>query len=200
LNHLAHAYLGRTDNDWIIGNFVADYARGAVEQMPYSPAIKTGIAMHRAIDAFTDTHRTVHSACALLHSTQHKYAPIVIDVCFDYFIATNWTHYSPTVSLTDFSRHVCNVLQNSEPILPEPLQKRLPAMTKNNFLTHYAKYDGLQFAFESLAKRTRFDNSLLTALADFKKHETALNSYFQAFFPELEAFIAANYVVKTDSV
>ncbi|MEY4926571.1 MAG: hypothetical protein RI894_1007 [Bacteroidota bacterium] len=193
MNHLAHAFLGKNDDEWIVGNFIADYARGAVEALPYTVGIKKGIEMHRAIDNFTDTHDAIHAACAFLHASQHKYAPIVIDVCFDYFIATDWARLSPNNSLNDFNTQIVKVLQAHYDVLPPAFQKRLPMMIQNNFLVHYAKYDGLQFAFESLAKRTKYDNKLLTALDDFKQNEAALKAIFETFFPELQAFIASNY-------
>ena len=193
MNHLAHAYLGNYLHDEaIVGNFVADYARGAVENLPYSDGVKQGITMHRAIDSFTDAHDAVHAACALIHSTQHKYAPIVIDVCFDYFIANDWARLSPNIDLHNFGLHVCNALQTHEKILPEILQKRLPTMIQHNFLTSYAKYDGLQFAFQSIAKRTHFDNKLLTALDDFKQYETELHVIFNQFFPDLQQMVLSN--------
>ncbi len=190
MNHLAHAYLGNLlHNEAIAGNFIADYARGAVENLPYTDKIKQGISMHRTIDSFTDAHEAVHEACALLHATQRHYSPIVIDVCFDYFLANDLAIFSEKNSLHAFSLHVCKVLKNYENILPNPLQSRLDGMIRNNFLVHYAKYEGLQFAFESIAKRTHFDNNLLTAVDDFKKNETKLKIIFEQFFPELQQII-----------
>ncbi len=191
MNHLAHAYLGNLLHDEaIVGNFIADYARGAVQNLHYTDKIKVGITMHRAIDSFTDSHEAIHEACLLLHATQHHYSPIVIDVCFDYFLANSPIIFSPTNSLHDFSLHVCNALKTHKNILPSPLKERIDGMIKHNFLVHYEKYEGLQFAFESIAKRTRFDNHLLGALEDFKANEGKLKLIFEQFFPELQEYIS----------
>lgn len=190
MNHLAHAYLARENDDLIVGNFIADYARGAVDNLSYPEGIKEGIAMHRAIDTFTDSHEAIHTACAMLHASHHKYAPIVIDVCFDYFIAEIWHELLPQKTLHQFSTDVCNALHARHALLPPTLQKRLPSMIANNFLTHYRHYDGLTFAFESLARRTTFDHNLGKAVDDFKAHQAELKAIFEVFFPQLVAHIA----------
>jgi acyl carrier protein phosphodiesterase len=191
MNHLAHCFLARQQNDWIVGNMVADYARGRVDALPYSAAIRTGIAMHRHIDSFTDNHAVVRAAYAVLHPTQHKYAPIVIDVCFDYFLAKHWHNYSPETPLPEFSRRVCAALQTHVADLPAPLRERLPRMTAHNFLTTYADRRGMDYAFANLARRSQFTTNFLQATDEVLQHETVLEQHFLQFFPDLQTSVAA---------
>lgn len=195
MNHLAHCFLAQQNPDWIVGNMVADYVRGSVRELPYSATVKTGIAQHRTIDTFTDTHAIVHRACELLHPTQRKFAPIVVDVCFDYFLARHWSAFSPDIALPDFGRQVCDALLANTDILPEPLQKRLPLMVAHNFLTTYQTTEGMYMAFRNIAKRSSFATNLAEAVNDVLAHETALEQHFLQFFPELQQHCAANIIV-----
>jgi acyl carrier protein phosphodiesterase len=195
MNHLAHCFLAQQNPDWIVGNMVADYVRGSVRELPYSPTVKTGIAQHRTIDTFTDTHAIVRSACELLHPTQRKFAPIVVDVCFDYFLARHWSAFSPDCPLPDFGRQVCAALLANKDILPEPLQKRLPLMVTHNFLTTYQTTEGMYMAFRNIAKRSSFETNLAEAVNDVLAHETALENHFLQFFPELQQHCAENIII-----
>ena len=187
MNHLAHFYLARPDPELMVGAIVADYARGEVAALPYTEGIKKGIALHRFIDTFTDNHAAVRRMTELLHPTQHKYAPIVVDVCFDYFLATDWARYAPDCTLAAFSKSVCAILLQYEAVLPTPLQARLPKMVANNFLVHYNSYDGLRYAFESIHKRTSFASALLTATDDFVRLQPEMQVAFDVFFAELRS-------------
>jgi acyl carrier protein phosphodiesterase len=186
MNHLAHCLLARQNPEWIVGNMVADHVRGRVSDLPYSAGIRTGIAQHRLIDTFTDTHATVRAACELLHPTQHKFAPIVIDVCFDYFLARHWSLFAADIALPEFGTAVCQALIAHENILPEPLKKRLPLMVAHNFLTTYQTTEGMFMAFRNIAKRATFDTNLAQAVADVLAHETALETHFLTYFPLLQ--------------
>jgi len=58
MNYLAHVYLSG-DNDLVtIGNFIADGIKGT-QYKTYSKDIQIGILLHRHIDSYTDSHKTV---------------------------------------------------------------------------------------------------------------------------------------------
>jgi acyl carrier protein phosphodiesterase len=179
-----------------VGNMVADHVRGSVRELPYNDGIRAGITQHRIIDAYTDTHLIVRQACEVLRPTQQKFAPIVVDVCFDYFLARHWHSFAPDISLDDFGRDVCAALQQCADILPEPLKTRLPLMTEHNFLTTYKTTDGMVRAFRNIAQRSTFANHLDQAVNDVLTHETALEAHFLAFFPELTAHINAKMITE----
>lgn len=183
MNHLAHCFLARENPSWISGNLIADFVRGN-DFEAYPTAIKEGILMHRRIDSFTDSHPAVRKAAHLLHTRHHKYAPICVDVFFDYCLATNWHHYSDT-TLVAFTLSVNEALQRDYAYLPAPLQKRLPTMIANNWLTHYNSLDGVRFACESIARRTKFPSNIATATDDLVAHIDFFQAQFDAFFPDL---------------
>ncbi len=65
MNLLAHALLSPADPGILIGNLTADWIKGrARNALPRD--LRAGIALHRQIDAFTDTHALVEQCSELL--------------------------------------------------------------------------------------------------------------------------------------
>ena len=61
MNYLAHAYLSFNKPEILIGNLISDFVKGK-KKFDYSTGIQKGIALHRAIDQFTDDHAITQSA------------------------------------------------------------------------------------------------------------------------------------------
>ena len=55
MNYLAHAVLSFNDREIMVGNMISDFVKGK-KKFEYSLQVQHGIALHRAIDEFTDTH------------------------------------------------------------------------------------------------------------------------------------------------
>ncbi len=55
MNHLAHLFLAGDSAESLIGNLSGDFVKGILGDR-FSPGIREGIAQHRSIDAFTDSH------------------------------------------------------------------------------------------------------------------------------------------------
>src|SRR5690242_14634083 len=58
MNHLAHLFLAAPTAESLIGNLAGDFVKGRIGDR-FPPAIADGIAQHRRIDAFTDSHPSV---------------------------------------------------------------------------------------------------------------------------------------------
>src|SRR5690606_5228620 len=93
--------LSKQNEALIVGNFIADDVKGN-QYKKYPEAIQQGILMHREIDTFTDNHPIVENSKNLIRKFQRKYTPVVIDVFYDYFLASNFNYYSP-FELKEFS-------------------------------------------------------------------------------------------------
>jgi len=64
--------------------------------------------------------------------------------------------------------------------------KSLPAMIKGNWLMSYEHRSGLEYTFERLKERVKFDNQLSNAVEDFYKDYDFYEQGFLKFFPELQ--------------
>lgn len=194
MNYLAHAFLAGDDPEAIIGNLMADFVRGKVEEMDHlSLGIRQGMLLHRAIDRFTDTHLVVQRSIHRLTDRWHHYAPILVDVFYDHFLAANWNRYS-SEPLPVFSERVYEVLRQYQDLLPPPMQDSMVRMRRQNWFMAYATIEGIGLALEKLSVRIWHRSERVAqldqAVADLREHFTPLLEDFQVFFPELQHHVA----------
>ena len=191
MNHLAHFFLSGDDDDLAIGNFVADFITN--RELPnYTEGVKRGILLHRAIDAFTDSHLVVKQSTKRLHPFHHKYSPVIVDVYYDFLLAKNWDKYTPSVKggdLRDFVDKIYNLLTNRVLELPEKLQKRLHLMIADDWLMRYTTFEGLHGAFLRIEKATSFPGDFGTAAAHLEEFLDEFDGEFNLFFPDLQRHV-----------
>jgi len=183
MNYLAHIFLSCQDENLLIGNFIADSIRNK-EVVTYSEEIQKGILLHRKIDSYTDSHPVVKRSTRRLHPNHGKYAPVVIDILFDYILSHNWNRYS-TEPLTQFSKRMYWILEQRKKDLPAKLQQRVPAMIKHDWLMNYGKEEGLRYVFERMEERAKFPNNFGKAVDDLLKDYDLFEQEFNQFFPEV---------------
>ncbi len=186
MNFLAHAYLSGDDPEVLFGNFVADGIKGTAAQ-DYPEGIRRGIALHRRIDAFTDTHPIVKQSVARLQPQFRKYAVVIVDIYYDHFLSRNWQNYSDQ-DLVAFSSTVYKTLIRRYHILPKRTKRILPFMIAQNWLVGYANLHDLNRVFRGMARRARFDSGMEHAVPFLKQHYSEFDEEFKLFFPDLINF------------
>ena len=185
MNHLAHFVLSGDDDDLAIGNFVADFITN--RQLPdFTEGVQRGIHLHRAIDAFTDAHPVVKQSTKRLHPFHHKYAPVIVDIYYDFLLAKNWERYAPpSLKMSDFIENVYKLLKKRHNELPEKLKKRLPYMIKNNWLMTYTTLEGLNDTFERVERQAAFPGNFGNAAHHLEVYMEEFDEEFNNFFPDL---------------
>ena len=186
MNFLAHAYLSFDDPKILVGNFIGDFVRGDIESR-FESAIVNGIYLHREIDDFTDSHASVKAAQKLLKPQFGRYALVITDLYFDYFLSTQWSTYDHR-SLMDFSLKVYDVLEEHRAVLPKKFLHVFEYMKKQNWLICYATLDGMKTAFKNMSRRATFESHMELAHLVLEEREAVFREYFNAFFPELISF------------
>lgn len=172
----------------MIGNFIADHIKGKmIHEFP--AAVQEGIFLHRQIDEFTDSHPVVAESKARLRTDFKKYAPVIVDVFYDHFLARDWQQFHHQ-SLMDFSNEVYNLLDNY-PLLPERTRVMLSYMSQQNWLYNYRDTAGINKALGGLARRTNFESGMERATAYLEEHYQDFEKEFNTFFAELRTFVAA---------
>ncbi len=187
MNFLAHLFLSFKNEDHIIGNFIADFIRNR-DVKNYPPAIQKGILLHREIDSFTDNHPAVRKGTQRLQPHHHKYAPVVIDILYDYILANNWERYSDQ-SLTSFTKNIYSVLNKRMEEIPEKLKKNVPGMIQGNWLQSYKTEEGLQYTLQRMDKRASFPSNFTYAFEHLQQDYILFENEFNVFFPELISYI-----------
>ena len=105
MNYLAHLLLSGTNEELMLGNFIADHVKGSSINS-YSPEVQRGIVIHRMIDHFTDQHEVTALGKMRLRPYVNKYAPVALDVIYDHYLARNWELYHQE-KLSTFLDNTC---------------------------------------------------------------------------------------------
>ena len=192
MNFLAHMLLSGSNANIIVGNYVADFISNK-ELKLYPKPIQHGVHIHRKIDSFTDAHPMVKQSTARLRADYHKYAPVVIDILYDYVLAQNWATYSK-VAQQPFANSIYSSLEQAFEWMPEKLVKRTSGMIQSNWLLKYGTPEGINDTFQYLEKRTRFPTNFENAFSIFMEDYDSYEKEFNQFFPELQQAIAPDFI------
>jgi acyl carrier protein phosphodiesterase len=183
MNFLAHFLLVQHNESWIVGNYIADFIKGNAIY-DYPAEVQEGIRVHRAIDTFTDQHPVVLQGVRRLRERHSKYAPVLVDVYYDYVLSLHWEKYTDQ-ELQDFTRSMYAVLESHAALLPESFQRRLEFMIADDWLMRYTNLEGLEEAFHRIKRRASKPELFDRAVDSLLAHLPALEEEFQLFFPEL---------------
>lgn len=186
MNFLAHVFLSQHDEELLVGNFMGDFVRKS-QDAAFPPGIQKGLILHRKIDYFTDNHFIVKEGTKLLHERHHKYAPVLLDVFYDFLLTKNWETFSKE-KLVDFTQNVYNILENYLPLMPPVLQHRVPLMIADNWLMQYGKLEGLVFTFDRMKRRASEPSHFEHAVESLQLYLEPLEEGFLQFFPEVVAW------------
>jgi len=198
VNHLAHALLAGPDEAWRLGGVLGDFVRGAPD--PLLPAgVCEGIALHRAIDGYTDRHPEVLAARALFEPPYRRYAGIALDMWFDHCLARGFACWS-TQPLDGFSTDLRELLQRHDALLPPAAQRFARYMQANDLPAGYADPVVLERALAGIGQRLRRDNPLDRMLPVLQALDAPLQARFESFFPQLQRFVGDWAVARQSSV
>ena len=184
MNYLAHLYLAEQSSEGLLGGLLGDFVKGRLDDR-YTDTVRRGIALHRAIDSYTDAHPLHLESRNRIGRQRRRYAGIIIDVCYDHFLSRCWADYS-SESLGCFTERVYDVLRQHQEALPDRLRGIAPHMIADDWLGSYAQLDNVGRALDGIARRFKRSNPLAGALAEIEANYAALHDVFQRFFPQLE--------------
>ena len=113
-----------------------------------------------------------------------KYNSVVMDIYMDHFLAKDWLRYS-NAPLAAYSETIYKILTSHKEILPERIQEMLPYMIKQDWLTNYAYFHGMEQIFKGMSRRASFVSHMEDATDILKLHYQAIQDCFDQFFPDL---------------
>lgn len=185
MNFLAHTLFAQGDAERIAGQFCGDFVRGS-ELSQYPPGIQQGIRRHRRIDAFTDQHAAVKACHSVFKPPVRRFAGIITDVSFDYFLAQDWDKYSE-IPLDEHVAEVHTALNEKRDLLPPALQRFSDFLQLENVLISNRSFTSVELTLERLSRRSPKFSPLLQGAAIVKANEAPISAAFDTFFPELLA-------------
>lgn len=188
MNVLAHALVAGPSPPLQVGGVMGDFVRGRPD--PALPeALRAGIRLHRAVDAFTDAHPQVVAARRLFDPPWRRYAGVLIDVWFDHLLAQDFRRHAGT-DLDAFSRILRGHLRAHDERIPSRMRRFVDYMERHDLPAGYADRAMIGQVLEGLSRRLSRANPLAEALPQLDARDAALARHFEAFFPELDAYAA----------
>lgn len=193
MNYLAHLFLSEASPESRIGNLLGDFIKGNLDRYSnyYDRKIIQGIKTHRQVDSFTDNHAIYIQSKRRVSASNRRLSGIIIDICYDYFLAKYWDLFSQE-KLDTFVRIIYANLQENQQILPTKLQQALPRMIGENWLGCYQTLTGVDLTFSRIARRLKRENNLANAVNELIDNYTEIESDFLLFFPEIINYVEKN--------
>lgn len=186
MNFLAHFHLAWPDSSLVAGGLEGDFYKGPLrDDLP--AALVRGVRLHRAIDAYTDSHPLVCRLRRDFPPPLRRYAGILLDLCFDHYLSVHWSTFS-TMPLEDFNRAVYRDLCEHESALSPGSRKMLESMVRYDILGRYLDWDSVPASAARIGRRLRRDNPLGAVAAALTPVRSSMEQTFLAFYPQLQSF------------
>jgi acyl carrier protein phosphodiesterase len=158
MNFLAHALLAGDDPALVVGGVVGDWIKGPLPAgLPDDLA--RGVALHRAIDSFAETHPAFRRSRTRVSSHRRRYAGVLVDIFYDHLLARDWAeiHEHP---LDDFCTDVYRGIAGRLAELPVEAHYPLQLMIREDWLSSYAHIHGIADVLVRMSYRARQPNPL----------------------------------------
>jgi len=186
MNYLAHIFLSGADKKMQLGNFFADAVKGS-SYKNYPQPITNGILLHRAIDAYTDSHPAVKEIIRSMRPHFGRYSAVLLDIWFDYLLASRFSKFSD-IPLKRYARSFYFTLMFNRRYLPDRFKRFMWHFILTNRLNKYATTDGIREALEIMVRVHRITISVPEAIQYLEDHEEELFAVFEPFFTELQFY------------
>ena len=188
MNFLAHIYLSGSNEKLMVGNFIGDFIKGN-QIFELDEEIQKGVRLHREIDSFTDSHPIVLESKIRLREKFSHYAPVIVDVFYDHFLAKDWHMFSDT-ALLPFTEQFYQTMAQYNGDIPDAVTHMLGFMSRDNWLYHYQSIEGINRSLTGMSKRTKFDSKMEMAAQSLKAYYESFSDEFHQFFPILQNHVS----------
>ena len=187
MNFLAHALLAGETPALIVGGVAGDWVKGVLPgALPADLA--QGVALHRAIDVFAETHPAFCASRARMSLARRRYAGVLVDIFYDHLLARDWVDHGAG-SLDDYTAGIYAALQRYRGILPAPAEAVANRMQANDWLASYRDVAAVGRAIDLMAvHRLRQPNALVGGIEEFLADAPGFAADFSRFLPDAQAF------------
>ncbi|MFV8818056.1 ACP phosphodiesterase [Haliea sp. E17] len=192
MNYLAHFHLAWPDPGLIAGALEGDYRKGPLRGELPAP-VERGIRLHRAVDAYTDSHPLIETLRRQFPDGLRRYAGILIDLSFDHFLCRHWQRFND-LPRASFNQLVYRELAGAQADLSPPARRMAQRMSDIDLLDHYARWDTIPASAARIGERLKRGNPFLDAERDLAPHRDAIEQAFLAFYPQLFEFARSHHL------
>lgn len=189
MNYLAHLLLSSHSSDALLGALLGDFVKGQAMHT-YAPPVRDAIALHRAIDRYTDAHEVVRESRARVSAERRRFSGVLVDIFYDHFLAVHWVRFC-SQPIDEFTTQVYALLRARRGELPERLARMVPHMSAEDWLGSYAEMWAVDAALQGMARRLRRYPRAAVLADGVQELESRYQEFeldFLSFFPRLLAF------------
>jgi|SRR5690554_914525 acyl carrier protein phosphodiesterase len=192
MNYLAHIYFSGKNRKVAVGNFIGDFVKGnSYDKYPLS--FQEGILLHREIDQFTDTHPIFRESVDLIRPSFGRYSGIMVDMYYDYLLASDFERYSNGQNLGKFSRNFYLSALLYYRWLPKKVKGFIFHFIRTNRLEEYATYDGLEYSLKIMSVYNSSAINPTLGIEVLAKNEAQLRKLFEIFIVDAKkSFLIEN--------
>lgn len=188
MNFLAHAHLAGEAPALIVGGVVGDWIKGPLPAgLPEDLA--RGVALHRAIDAFAETHPAFRASRARVSPARRRYAGVLVDIFWDHLLARDWVQFRDD-ALGHYCAGVYRQIAVRRAALPESAHHALDLMAAEDWLQSYAGLEGIADVFARMGRRARQPNPLAGSEVELVAQTTGFEHDFRVWLPDAQRFVA----------
>lgn len=187
MNFLFHMLLSGDDDQLLVGNFMGDFVKGALEGR-FHPRIRQGVQLHRRIDSYAEQHPLFRRSRYRLPDRYGLYRGVMVDLFYDHFLVNSWQEWS-VEPFDSFLTRTRAVVEGHREDLPATLRPLLP-MIFDELLPSYATVEGIGDALRRMSRRIIRPNPLAGSEQELRRLRPALRQDFYGFTPDLHRFAA----------
>ncbi len=188
MNYLAHTLISKNHIDYQLGNLLADPLKGKMWNGS-SQLHRDGVAMHKAIDVFTDSN--IHVAQAKDYLGNGYLKGVVMDILFDHYITKYWEDFV-RVDLEYFIQIFYHQADKHRSALPIAGQQFIKRLIRYDFFHLYRDFTTLKHVFKKFDQRLSASILVKETTSEYlpiiKQHNKQIEREFLLFLPELVSF------------
>ncbi|MDC7710829.1 ACP phosphodiesterase [Vogesella indigofera] len=196
MNFLAHAVLAERTPALMVGGVIGDWIKGILPGcLPTDLA--QGVALHRAIDGFVETHPAFHCSRSRISQERRRYAGVLVDIFYDHVLARDWARFHSDM-LPLYCQSVYRQIEARLGELPESTSFFMRLMAQENWLQSYAELDGIADVLRRMSQHARRPNPLIGGEAEFLADPSGFAADFEWLLADTRVFVGQWLLSRSD--